>query len=227
MASIGDVLSYSGNAIKNKALEFGQSAVNAAANRAMGYANAQIQRGIDALMDKIPGQLMSLFYTHEDFNTLRLINHQAVHTNFVSEWNFSVSIEGAPSDLDFYVKDISYGFFEANVDEEQYGSMPEAWPMSLNSKRLTMNMRDNEDQRVLQFMINWMCLVFPNWFDGTVGLPLGKQGYVKDVEIFNLNTEGVPNRVLKGAYFPTQVGDISRSRENGAFLEFPITLTMF
>ena len=227
MASIGDVLSYAGNAVKNNALEFGQRVVNSAVNRGLGYIDGQIQRGIDSLLDKIPGQFWSFANPHEDFNRLRMINHQAVHTEFVKEWNFSLEIEGAPLDLDFYVKDISYGFFETDIDEAKYGSMPEAWPSSLNSKRLTMNMRDNEDQRVLTFMIQWMSLVFPGWFDGTVGLPLGAEGYEKTVEIFNLDVEGTKNQVIKGKYYPTQVGDFTRSRENGAFLEFPITLVMF
>lgn len=208
----------------SKFKDMGLKLADRAVARASGYVEGQIQRGIDAVMDRIPGKLLSFLYPHEDFNRLRLINHQLVHTDFAKEWNFSVSIEGAPADLDFYVKDINYGFLDANVDEEQYGSTSVPWPQSRNTYKFTMNMRDNEDARVQKFFIEWFGLTFPN-DNGTVGLPYGDGGYIKKISIMNLDIEGTETILIPGIdCFPTQIGDISRSRENGAFFEFPVSM---
>ncbi|MBQ7609111.1 MAG: hypothetical protein IJU76_14270 [Desulfovibrionaceae bacterium] len=218
------MISYAGSMSKSKFKDIGVKLADRAINKAAGYVEGQIQKGIDAVMEKIPGKLLSFLYPHEDFNRLRLLNHQLVHTDFAKEWNFSVSIAGAPADMDFYVKDVTYGFLDTNIDEEQYGSATVPWPQGRNPYKITMNMRDNEDARVQRFFIEWFGLIFPN-DDGTVGLPYGDGGYMRKVSIMNLDIEGTETTIVPALdCYPTQVGDISRSRENAAFFEFPVSL---
>ena len=64
----------------------------------------------------------------EDFNTLRNTVHTLVRTPFLKSYQFRVSISGAPADFDLYAKEISYGGFDVQVDEEQVGSLTYAWP---------------------------------------------------------------------------------------------------
>lgn len=232
MANFRDVLTYAGSMTRDKVASIGGRIVQRAENKITGYIDNKIQEGIDYLTSKIPKNLLSLFYSHEDFNRLRLINHQLVHTDFIKEWNFSVEIDGAPPDLDFYVKDVTYSFFDGNSDDEQIGSMVLSWPTTQNPAKVTLNMRDNEDMRCSLFMRDWLYKVFPIRSDGTyaygtVGLPFGDDGYLRMVLVQNLDIEGGKKVAFGGLSYPIQVGEISRSHENGEFMEFPVTLVNF
>ena len=227
MPRLADITTFAGSLNKDTAKKFGERIVQRAENRAIGYIDSKIQQGIDYLFSKIPGNLLSLFYAHEDFNRLRLINHQLVQIDFVKEWNFSISIDGAPLDLDFYIKDITYGLLDSNNDETQVGSVAFSWPTNQNSTRISLNMRDNEDLRCFNFMRSWYEKVFPGGFDGTVGLPYGEGGYLRRVTIKDLDIEGIPTQVFSGLCYPSQCGECSRSHENGNFMEFPVTLINF
>lgn len=192
---------------------------------AVGHVQGAVRNAVDSALNRIPGAALSLFTPSEDFNRLRQVSRQLMQTDFQTEWNFRLEIEGAPADFDFYIKDISYSYFDIATDEEKYGAASYTWPTGDQCLRLSFTMRDNIDGRNTVFFSRWWGKVVGT--GGTVGLPLGENGYVKGIMIYNIDVEGneILSQVMNG--YPIQVGDISRSRENGQFMELPVTLVQF
>lgn len=161
----------------------------------------------------------------EDFNKLRLVSKQLVATEFQKEWLFRLDIDGAPSDLDFYVKDVSYNPGELNTDEEQIGGMTFSWPVNRAAIKVNATMRDNEDGRVHNFMKTWFGTVVKS--DGTVGLPYGSSGYLKKTRVYWQKENGSETIIGEWEMYPVSLGERSQSRENCAFMEFQISLVQF
>lgn len=161
----------------------------------------------------------------EDFNKLRLLTKTLVKTDFQKDWLFRLAIDGEPSEFDLFVKDISYGIFETATDEEQYGSASIAWPTANQTMKITMTVRDHIDGRVQAFLKAWNGKVVHS--DGTVGLPYGPDGYVRNVKIYNLTEAGGESMTCSYEMYPIQCGEVARSREKGEFMEFPATFVQF
>jgi len=223
--AFGDYAIRTGNALGASASKIATNVANSVVRKAEGYAMGQVRNAIDSVIGKIPSSLISLANPAEDFNRLRHINRQLVHTDFQAEWNFRLHIDGAPPDFDFYVKDITYSTLDIATDEESYGAATNTWPTGDQPLRISFTMRDNIDGRNTMFFAAWWGQVVGS--NGTVGLPLGLNGYVRQVVIYNITTEGneIPYHVKQ--MYPIQVGEVSRSRENGQFTEIPVTLVQF
>ncbi|MGE9999760.1 hypothetical protein [Desulfovibrio sp. SGI.133] len=161
----------------------------------------------------------------EDFNKLRLLTKTLVKTDFQKDWLFRLAIDGEPSEFDLFVKDISYGVFETATDEEQYGSASIAWPTANQTMKITMTVRDHIDGRVQAFLKAWNGKVVHS--DGTVGLPYGPDGYVRNVKIYNLTEAGGESLTCSYEMYPIQCGEVARSREKGEFMEFTATFVQF
>ena len=161
----------------------------------------------------------------EDFNRLRRLVRQLVATDFAKEWLFRLELEGEPAEFDLFVKDISYSMFETSTDDEQIGSATLVWPTANQTIRISMTVRDHQDGRIRRFVKSWNeKVVHP---DGTVGLPYGVDGYVKKCRIYSQTEEGAESVDEELEVYPIQCGEVSRSRENGQFLEFPVTFVQF
>lgn len=214
-------------AIQAGAQRIGQTVVNQAVGRATSFVNGKINEGIEKALSFLPTSISQALYgsQHEDFNRLRQINKQLVHTDFVQDWNFRLEIDGAPTDMDFYVKDISISAADVGTDEEKYGAGAVAWPTSENLLHLSMTLREDIDGRIGSFFGNWLSQIMPG--KGNVGLPLGVAGYVRTITLYNIDVTGAEMPYLTWDGYPTQIGDISRSRENGNFMELPVTITQF
>ena len=158
----------------------------------------------------------------EDFNTLRNTVHTLVHTPFLKAYQFRVSITGAPADIDLYAKDVSYGGFDVQVDEEQVGALTYAWPTGEGSHRLSMTLRETADNTIWNFVHDWMRIAVHS--DGTVGVPAD---YVRTAHIYNVSDDGTETLWNSFDVFPTQCGEVSRSREAGDFMEVPVVFTAF
>ena len=226
ISSVAGMLSGGMSGLADTASQAANRAANKVINRATGRVMGIAQNYVDSLLSRIPGQFTSLFTPSEDFNRLRHINHQLVTTEFQGEWNFKLDIPGAPSDFDFYLKDISYGLFEVGTDEEHYGAAGYNWPNADQILRLSFTMRDNIDGRNQMFFHTWYAQALPA-DGGVVGLPLGPSGYVRKITVFNIDVEGTETPFISMNCYPIQVGEISRSRENGQFMEVPVTLAQF
>lgn len=161
----------------------------------------------------------------EDFNACKQMSKKLMRTTFQPEWLFRLEVSGAPSDFDLYVKDISYPHFDIVTDDEQVGAATLSWPKSEQAVQISMNVRDNTDQRVAKFLRAWAHQVVHT--DGTVGLPYGATGYVKDVSVYVQTPNGTETLVCKREMFPIKCGEISMSRENSAWMEIPVTFSQF
>ena len=219
--SIGDITTAVGSALGSAANSAGNKLLSAATGRLEGMA----RNAVDSLLFRVPGQIVSLFSVSEDFNRLRQVSRQLVRTDFQPEWNFRLDLEGAPADFDFYVKDVSYSHFDIATDEEQYGAASYVWPTADQPLRISFTMRDNIDGRNAVYFSQWWGKVVGP--DGTVGLPRGPNGYVRKALIYNIDVTGKETLSYVMNCYPIQVGEISRSRENGQFLEIPVTLAQF
>lgn len=54
-------------------------------------------------------------------------------------------------DLDFYIKDITYGIVDIATDESKFGAASYVWPTGCNARRISFTCRDNRDGRVQYF----------------------------------------------------------------------------
>lgn len=161
----------------------------------------------------------------EDFNKLRMLSRKLVATDFQKDWLFRLEVEGEPADLDLYVKDIAYNPLEVTTDEENYGGVTMSWPTGRVPVKITATMRDNTDRRISAFICEWCEKAVHA--DGTVGLPYGADGYVRKVRVYEQREDG--SEVLAGEWemYATTPGETSRSRENGAYKEFPVAFVQF
>jgi hypothetical protein len=177
----------------------------------------------------------------EDFSAYKTIAMQAVKTKFRQSWQFKFEIPGAPADFDFYVKDVSYGPIEVQTDPEKIGAstLTITWPTGSGPVELSMTMRDNEDGRIHKWFKGLVAKVLND--DGTVGLPAD---YCIDVERFTvlqgalkdangetvMDSAGQPITEIQTdtwTMYPTQLGDVTESRDEPGFCEFPITFVQF
>lgn len=162
----------------------------------------------------------------EDFNQLRQTARKLMRTSFQPAWLFRLVVPGAPTDFDLYVKDITFPHFDIAVDDEAIGSGTFSWPTSMQSLRVSMNVRDNVDQRVSRFLRTWAAQVVHS--DGTVGLPYGANGYVRNVSIYTQTPNGSERLVCTREMYPIQCGEVSMSRDNtGDHMEMPVTFAQF
>lgn len=162
----------------------------------------------------------------EDFNKLRSMAHQLVQTRFKHVWQFKLVIDGAPSDFDIYVKDISYGPTEIENDGVKVGGRVLTYPTGAQPVSLSMTVRDNEDERVSKWFDAWALKVAKS--DGTMGLPYSSDGYVKKVKRYFVDADGTEEERDTWEMFPVQRGDVTETREGtGSFLEFAITFIQF
>lgn len=155
---------------------------------------------------------------------MRLIAKQAVKKKFRKSWQFKFEIPDAPPDFDFYVKDVSYGPIEIETEPEKVGVSTHTitWPVGSGPVELSMTMRDNEDERIKKWFEGLAAeVVHP---DGTVGL---SSDYCFDVNRYTVLQTG--DEVLTDTWkmYPTQLGDVTESRDEPGFCEFPITFVQF
>lgn len=161
----------------------------------------------------------------EDFNQLRRIAKKLGKTEFQAGWLFRLEFVGVPMDFDFFVKDVSYGVFTIATDEDQCGGATFVWPTGVQACRISVTVRDHVDGRVREALLRWRDEVIHP--DGTVGLPFGDKGYVRRVRIFNLRDGGQETLESEREMYPEQVGETSRSREQGEWQEIPVTFVQF
>lgn len=169
-----------------------------------------------------------------NLNKARLdVLNKAIHKHYQHSWQWRLAIAGAPDDLDFYVKDISYGPIEIETNQKSVGAGVITLPTRAQPVTVSMTVRDDQDERVFQWMADWAALVVNGSghsqknYRSTLNVP---QNYLRTVTRYQLlmgpgytlTERKSPGREWE--VFPTQVGDITESRDDQGMLEFPITL---
>jgi hypothetical protein len=159
----------------------------------------------------------------EDFNKLRLIARSLVKTTFREPWQFRVEIDNYPhKDFDLYVREISYGPTEIETDQEKVGIQTLTYPSGTAPVTVSMTMRDHEDERVSKWFKTLTGKVVNP--DGTVNLPID---YCVSFRRFSLLHNNSEVETDKWIVFPTQIGDVTESKDGEGLLEFPITFIQF
>ena len=93
-----------------------------------------------------------------------------------------------------------------------------------------MTMRDHEDERIYNWFNAWAGTVANG--DGTVNLPKApdNKGYLRKWRRYQLikDAKGFKEDMTREwEVYPTQLGDVTESREEQGFLEFPIQFIQF
>lgn len=161
----------------------------------------------------------------EDFNHLRTLAIQVLHTPFREPWQFRIEPEGYPDkDFDIYIKDITYGSTEIETEPENIGIQVLTFPNRAQPVTISLTMRDHEDRRVSKWFNSRVAKMING--DGTVNLPLD---YVLTIRRFSLLHHGEQKETETDAWevIPTQLGDVTEARDGEGLLEFPITFIKF
>lgn len=158
----------------------------------------------------------------EDFNKLRLSVKKLVRTPFKHSWEFRLEIAGQPIDFDLYVKDITYGPTEIETDPVKIGGRILTFPTSAQPVTLSMTVRESKDGKMGKFFDNWAGGVINS--NGTVNLP---GSYVRKIKRYAIKADGTEALMDTWFMYPQQRGDVTESREEGGFLEFPMTFIQF
>lgn len=161
----------------------------------------------------------------EDINHLRSIALRLLKTPWREPWQFRIEVEGYPhDDWDLCVKDVTYGPIEIETEQEQLGACVLTYPTVAQPVTISMTMRDHEDRRVSK----WFASIVKKMIngDGTVNLP---GTYVLKIRRFSLLHDGDQNGEETDVWevLPTQLGDVTESKDGEGTLEFPITFIQF
>ncbi len=159
----------------------------------------------------------------EDFNRLRTIALRMAKTPYREPWQFRLEVEGYPEDdFDLLVKEITYGPTEIETEQEIAGIQILTFPIRAAPVGVTMTMRDHEDRRVSKWFDARVAKMINA--DGTVNLPVD---YVFEIRRFSLLHSGKEEETDLWEVIPTQLGDVTESKDGEGLLEFPITFIQF
>jgi len=159
----------------------------------------------------------------EDFNKLRAVALRMLHTPYRHPWQFRVEPDGYPhDDFDLYVKEITYGPTEIETEQEKAGVQAMTYPTGVMPVSISMTVRDHEDRRVSKWFAGRVALMVNA--DGTVNLPID---YVLKLRRFSLLHDGGEEETDAWEVIPTQLGDVTESKDGEGLLEFPITFIQF
>ena len=156
---------------------------------------------------------------------MKIIARRLRETHFREPWQFRVSVEGYPhedDDFDLYVKEISYGPTEIETEPEQVGMKIMTFPSSAQPVTIAMTMRDHQDRRVSKWFDERVGKIVND--DGTVNLPTD---YLLKMRRFSLIEDGSEVETDVWEVLPTQLGDVTESKDGEGTLEFPITFIQF
>lgn len=240
--AIGDITTVFGQSLQNAGQQLVNQSVQTVTSAAQNAVNSGIEAGLSLLPNSLRGIAKSVLggggatgismgggssmSKAEDFNKLRQLNKKLVHTDFVQDWNFKLKLGGQPADFDLFVKDVTISGFEISTDEERYGGATFVWPTGDNPATLSFTAREHYDLRISQFLWEWGGKATTE--GGTVGLPVGAGvSYARKCILYNITTQGEEKPFLQMFGYPVHVGDITRSHENGNFMELPVTIQQF
>jgi len=153
----------------------------------------------------------------------RRIIKQLVETPFQQGWQFRVECDGQPSDLDIYVKEITYGGTTIEYDTKVIGALAFTSPNNKTPPIITLTVRDHEDGRVLAFFQKKCDGVINK--DGTVNLPAK---YLIKLRLFRLMSDDSEKLDTEWEVSPASWGEITRDRTApGEFVSFPMTFQTY
>ncbi len=161
----------------------------------------------------------------EDFNARKMLVKRLVAMDLKQSWQFRLEIDEQPADFDLFVKDITYGPTELENEPLKVGGRTLTYPVGVAPVRLSMTVREHQDERVSKWFDEWVKKVINA--DGTFNLPYGENGYVKKVKRYTIDKNDSEALSDTWEMYPVQRGDVTENRDEAGFLEFPITFIQF
>lgn len=142
----------------------------------------------------------------------------AMRIRFAQGWQWTVEVDGL-SGFEMFAKDITYGFGNIEHDTKVIGSVEFNKPTHATAGTITMTVMDTEDGKIQSWFEARKARVTNK--DGTVNLP---PQYLLGIRIYRITQEGAKILEQEVKVFPTQLGEITRSRDQVTeFLSYPIT----
>lgn len=141
---------------------------------------------------------------------------------FAQGWMFAVEVDGM-SGIEFFVKDITYGKYTIETEAKRIGANEYNIPVARTAQAVTMMVRDTNIGIVHDWFESCVANVIND--DGTVNLP---GAYLMNIRIYRLVSTGVPVLETELTVIPTQLGEITRSKDQVTEFEtFPLTFVQW
>jgi hypothetical protein len=157
----------------------------------------------------------------EDLNQLRLITRRLAQIEFAESWQWRIEIDGAPGEFDFFAKDVTYGPIEIETEAEKIGPKTFTIPTGAAPVSVSMTMKDTPERLIYNWFAEKTNKIF--FGDGRVHMPIE---YLLNFRRYSLTHHG-DKLTDEWQVIPTQLGDVTESREDPGFLEFPTTFVQF
>jgi hypothetical protein len=142
----------------------------------------------------------------------------AMRIRYAQGWQWTVEVDGL-SGFEMFAKDITYGFGNIEHDTKVIGSVEFNKPTHATAGTITLTVMDTEDGKIHSWFQARKARVTNG--DGTVNLP---PEYLLGIRIYRVTQEGAKQLEQEVKVFPTQLGEITRSRDQVTeFLSYPLT----
>lgn len=139
----------------------------------------------------------------------------AAAINYRLDCNYVAEIEGAPKDLDLYVRDVSYGHGTIESKKLSIANGEIAFPDKKSAGSVTAVFYDNENGTVSEFIGSLQKKIFND--DGTVNLPVE---YLFKLAIYRFRNDATRYKEIEWDVYVEENTDYSADnakRERGTF----------
>lgn len=146
----------------------------------------------------------------------------AMRIRYAQGWQWRIEVEGI-NGIDMFVKDITYDTGNVETEAKTIGSVEFNKPTHVTAGPVTLTVRDTEDGKIMKWFKARKRRVTNR--DGTINLPAS---YLMNIRLYRITQEGAASLEETMRVFPTQLGEVSRSRDQVTeFLSYPLTFQRY
>ncbi|EPL8679532.1 phage tail protein [Klebsiella michiganensis] len=159
---------------------------------------------------------------NDDITYQKNILNAAMRIRYAQGWQWTVEVDGV-SGFEMFVKDMTYGSGTIETESKIIGSVEFNKPTHVSAGPVTMTVRDTEDGKIMTWFKERQSRVTNR--DGTINLP---PSYLLNIRVYRLRANGTKELEQEMRVFPTQLGEITRSRDQVTdFASYPITFQKY
>ena len=139
---------------------------------------------------------------------------------FAQGWMWAVEVDGIGGmGAEFFTKDITWGTFTIETEAKRFGANEYNQPIARTAQPISMVVRDDVTGMIYDAFKACLAKVIND--DGTVNL---QDAYLMSIRIYRLQTTGVPKLLETLSVIPTQLGDVTFSKDQvGEFMTYPLS----
>lgn len=135
---------------------------------------------------------------------------------FRQDCNYRAEIEGAPANMDLFIRDISYGMGSIESRKLSIANGEIAYPDKRTAGSVTAVMHDDENCTISQFIASKQAKIFNS--DGTVNLPVE---YLFKLAIYRIRSDGTEYKEVEWDVYVEEnndySADVTKRTERGTF----------